>query len=341
MAILPFVGEIRCFPFSPPPENFVPCDGRSLSIPQFQILYTMIGTTYGGDTSQFNVPDLRGRLILGAGNSHVGQRQGNAEVSLVVSHLPAHTHSIRVFSGSSNTSQPSGALLSSSASTPFYISDDGFVVLMRGDAVSPSGGGRPHNNLQPYQPTGFAIATVGMYPSTGGSIPYGLIGEIKFCSTELLPHGWLRCDGQQLNIAEYLLLYSVIGNTYGGDATTFRLPDLRDRVLVGMGQGPGLSNRNLGESGGVTEVVLTPAQMPSHSHSLRAVNAPPEAGEDSPDNRNLAAAPHFSAGSADGTLAASLSTTGSNIAHLNQQPTLTMWPIICAQGVIPKFDEEA
>src|SRR5215218_9391620 len=89
------------------------------------------------------------------------------------------------------------------------------------------------------------------------------------------PRGWAFCQGQILSIAQNTALFSLLGTTFGGNGqTTFALPDLRGRVPVGWGQGPGLSNRNLGEVGGQENTTLTQNEIPTHNHTLNAVSQP-------------------------------------------------------------------
>ena len=93
------------------------------------------------------------------------------------------------------------------------------------------------------------------------------VGEIRMFGGNFAPAGWMFCEGQLLPISEYETLFNLIGTTYGGDGqSTFALPDLRGRVPLHMGQGSGLSNRTLAESGGVETVTLTTQQIPAHSH---------------------------------------------------------------------------
>ncbi|MDQ5929487.1 MAG: hypothetical protein QG594_1266 [Bacteroidota bacterium] len=100
--------------------------------------------------------------------------------------------------------------------------------------------------------------------------PY--VGEVRLFAGNFAPNGWFFCDGQLLPISEYDTLFMLIGTTYGGDGqTTFALPDLRGRVPIGMGQGPGLSNRILGEKAGQETITLTTANMPQHNHEGRIV----------------------------------------------------------------------
>jgi microcystin-dependent protein len=99
--------------------------------------------------------------------------------------------------------------------------------------------------------------------------PY--IGELRLFAGNFAPQGWAYCDGSLLSIGEYETLFQLIGTTYGGDGqSTFALPDLRGRVPMGIGQGPGLTSRTIGESGG-TETILNTANIPAHSHTARLV----------------------------------------------------------------------
>ena len=101
------------------------------------------------------------------------------------------------------------------------------------------------------------------------SSPY--IGEVRIFAGNFAPQGWAFCAGQLVPIAEYETLFTLIGTTYGGDGqNTFALPDLRGRLPVGQGTGPGLSTYVMGQQGGVEEVTLLPQQMPPHSHTLLA-----------------------------------------------------------------------
>jgi len=97
------------------------------------------------------------------------------------------------------------------------------------------------------------------------------VGEIRLFAGNFAPQGWAFCDGSLLAIAENDALFNLIGTTYGGDGqSTFALPDLRGRVPLHQGQGPGLSNRFIGQAGGQEQVSLLPAHLPSHSHPLMA-----------------------------------------------------------------------
>lgn len=116
------------------------------------------------------------------------------------------------------------------------------------------------------------------------------IGEIRMFGSNFAPAGWMFCNGQTLSIAQYTALFSLIGTTYGGNGTsTFNLPDLRGRLPVHQGQGPGLSFYTIGQAAGVETVALNSTQMPQHSHALMASTA--TATLSSPTNNVTGAAP--------------------------------------------------
>jgi microcystin-dependent protein len=110
------------------------------------------------------------------------------------------------------------------------------------------------DNMQPFVAVNYIIALQGVYPSRSSADP--LLGEIIMFAGNFAPRGWAFCNGQLLPISQYTALFSILGTTYGGDGrTTFALPDLRGRVPVGPGQGPGLTNRPLGARGGSERVI--------------------------------------------------------------------------------------
>ncbi len=180
----------------------------------------------------------------------------------------------------------------------------------------------------------------------------GCIGEIRMFGGNFAPRGWALCDGQLLAISSNSALFSILGTTYGGDGrTTFGLPDLRGRIPMHPGNGPGLNNRNLGEKGGVERVTLNNLELPSHAHpatSNATVNAISTEGDSaSPKDRIPAKSgsgdPDYGlADDADTTLhndTISVSTTvgnaGGNQSHQNLQPYQCVNFIICLQGIFP------
>ncbi|WP_448677434.1 phage tail protein [Delftia acidovorans] len=110
------------------------------------------------------------------------------------------------------------------------------------------------------------------------------VGEIRLFGGNFAPAGWALCNGAILSISQYDTLFALIGTTYGGDGqNTFALPDLRARIPVGQGQGPGLTNRVMGEQFGVAEVTLLQNDMPAHTHDLRASTSAATASQPAPD----------------------------------------------------------
>lgn len=150
------------------------------------------------------------------------------------------------------------------------------------------------------------------------------------------PRTWAFCNGQLLSIAQNTALFSILGTTYGGNGTTnFALPDLRGRVPVGTSQGPGLTDKQLGEVSGVETVTLISTQIPSHTHSLLAGGSPTTA---DPTGATLPVGQSriYGSGPVSAAMsAASVGTAGGNQPHTNMQPYLGMNYIICLQGIFP------
>jgi microcystin-dependent protein len=166
------------------------------------------------------------------------------------------------------------------------------------------------------------------------------IGQILLFAGNFAPRGWALCQGQLLPIAQNSALFSILGTTYGGDGrTTFALPDLRGRVPVSSGQGPGLSPYTLGENGGTEQVTLLSTQMPAHTHVLVANNTAGTRAE--PEGNVLAAESAgatqiYSDASATVTMnPVSISATGGSQPHSNLQPFLCLNYIIALEGIYP------
>ena len=159
------------------------------------------------------------------------------------------------------------------------------------------------------------------------------IAQIVMFAGNFAPRGWAFCDGQLLPIAQNQALFSLLGTTYGGDGrTTFGLPDLRGRLPMHPGSGPGLTNRRLGEKGGAETVTLTQAQIPVHSHKQRAGK---KADSADPGGRVCAATSGNSySGTADSDMGDTSSIGGSQ-AHTNVQPFQCVNFIIALQGIFP------
>ena len=170
----------------------------------------------------------------------------------------------------------------------------------------------------------------------------GYLAEIRSFGGNFPPRGWMFCNGQLLSIAQWTAVFALMGTTYGGDGqTTFGLPDLRSRVPVGTGQGPGLSNMVLGQMAGTETVTLTSQQIPMHNHSATAPaagasdTATPASGK-APGPVSLGAGRSNSFGDASGNLAPpSLGLAGGSQPHNNTQPFLGLNYIICVEGIFP------
>ena len=164
-----------------------------------------------------------------------------------------------------------------------------------------------------------------------------MIGEIRMFAGNFAPRSWAFCNGQLLSIAQNTALFSILGTTYGGNGqTTFGLPDLRGRVPVSSGQGPGLSSYTLGEQGGVEAVTLLSTQIPAHTHGIGANSG--LGTQAAPGNTRYIAASdrrdNQFADSSNTSLAPTTSAGGSQ-PHSNLQPYLTVNFIIALQGIFP------
>jgi len=165
--------------------------------------------------------------------------------------------------------------------------------------------------------------------------PY--VGEIRMFGGNFAPAGWMFCAGQILPIAEYETLFQLIGTTYGGDGqVTFGLPDLRGRVPIHQGQGSGLSNYVLAQTGGVESVTLTINQIPLHSHVPAASNT---GNSDTPANNYWANStlgkPYSAAPPAVQMNAGTITPTGGSQPHDNMIPFLCVTYIISLFGIFP------
>jgi microcystin-dependent protein len=169
------------------------------------------------------------------------------------------------------------------------------------------------------------------------SNPY--VGEIRLFAGNFAPQGWAFCDGSLLPISQFDVLFSLIGTTYGGDGqSTFALPDMRGRVPVHQGQGPGLPNHVMGQLGGSESVSLTPAQLPSHGHTLNATTATAVVGAGVAGDLTATASTTQFYGSTPGggALAAqALLPSGGGQAHNNVAPFVALSFIIAVYGIYP------
>ena len=166
----PYIGEIRMFGGNFAPLGWAFCDGQLLAIAQNDALFSLIGTTYGGDgQSTFALPDLRGRIPIHQGQGplltprQIGETGGSETVTLTTAQLPTHTH--RLASGSpASLGDPSGAAVANTGATAIYGTGPANVAMAPTASVS-AGGSQPHNNVMPYQCVNFIISLFGIFPS--------------------------------------------------------------------------------------------------------------------------------------------------------------------------------
>lgn len=191
----------------------------------------------------------------------------------------------------------------------------------------------------------------------------GTLGTIFLWAGTRIPRGWMACQGQQLEISQYTALFSVIGTTYGGDGRVmFQLPDLRGRLALGAGDGPGLYPWGLGQRGGTETVTLSEDEMPAHSHDIDSEDliirqpAYDSNGSDTSPDGNVPAvvttgagptqseakayAPHANALLAQCVISGTPATasTGGSQPFPVMQPSLALNFIICVEGLYPTFD---
>ncbi|MEM6335565.1 MAG: tail fiber protein [Bacteroidota bacterium] len=172
----PFLGEVRMFGFNFAPRGWALCNGQILPINQNQSLYSLLGTTYGGDgRTVFALPDLRGRTPVhqgsaGGPNRGLGQRFGQEFVTLTVAQMPAHTHTVPARDQAGNSGSPASARFAGSQTVgggrqDILHSDRAPDATLASSAVANAGGGQAHFNMQPYQVVNFGIALQGLFPS--------------------------------------------------------------------------------------------------------------------------------------------------------------------------------
>jgi microcystin-dependent protein len=180
----PYLGQIESFPYGFAPKGWAFCAGQLLSIQQNTALFSLLGTTYGGNGIQtFALPDLRGRVAMGQGNGagltqrSIGQSFGEVNHTLLSTEMPNHTHALNTAANSNttnNTDTPSNTVVlgnatgkgqSAFAVTPYAATAPN--VTMAPTAIGVGGGSQPHNNMMPYLGMQFCIALIGVFPSRG------------------------------------------------------------------------------------------------------------------------------------------------------------------------------
>ena len=164
----PFLGEITIMAGDFVPKGWAACDGQLLSISENQALFTLIGTSFGGDgITTFGLPDLRGRVPMHAGgNSFEGERGGEETHTLTIAEMPAHSHRLTVATSAATSPNPSGNILAAPPATLGNVyGSPAALQPMSSSAIGMQGGSQPHNNMQPWLSVCFVIAIEGIYPS--------------------------------------------------------------------------------------------------------------------------------------------------------------------------------
>jgi microcystin-dependent protein len=161
----PFLGQIAMVSFNFAPKGYALCNGQTLSIQQNTALFSLLGTTYGGNgTTTFNLPNLQGATPLHVCNGFaLGQAGGEAAHTLILSEMPTHSHQLQGDSAVATTPAATGNIWGSSTANPF--SNVAPNTTMNPTAIGFAGGSQPHDNFQPYLVINFVIALVGIFPT--------------------------------------------------------------------------------------------------------------------------------------------------------------------------------
>jgi microcystin-dependent protein len=240
--------ELRLVTFQATPTGWAGSEGQLLANASYPGLFGLLGYTYGGNgSSQFRLPDLRGRVAVGRTSGTglfprtLGAAPGSETIVLTGGQIPEHDH-----------------------------------TLPGGGKTGAVGGVVPIDKHQPGLVVTYGIAHTGAFPGQGSN-PFvnanGLpvTGEVRAFARSSLPSGFLAADGSLVPISTYQALFSLLGTTFGGDGeSTFALPDLRGRSPLGAGNGIGLTPRPLAQASGTDFHRLTAAELPLHAHSLAA-----------------------------------------------------------------------
>jgi microcystin-dependent protein len=171
----PFIAEIRIFPFNFAPRGWAWCDGQLMSISQNTALFSLLGTTYGGDgKSTFALPNLHGRAPMHPGQGpglsfhYLGEPGGSETVTLLESEIPAHSHTVKAIAPvTANQDDASANVMLATVTGANIYAAPGTIQQLSNQILAPAGGDAPHNNLQPYLTFYFCIALQGVFPARG------------------------------------------------------------------------------------------------------------------------------------------------------------------------------
>ena len=167
----PYVGEIRMFAGNFAPNGWMFCEGQTLPIAENEVLFQLIGTTYGGDGEEtFNLPNLASRVPIHMGTGpdgttyQIGEMAGTEQETLSVQQIPAHSHPFTAASSDGTQNTPAGNVVAGSPSVTLFIADSPDTTLAA-SSVTPTGGSQPHENCQPFLCINFIISLFGRFPS--------------------------------------------------------------------------------------------------------------------------------------------------------------------------------
>ncbi|MEL6481935.1 MAG: tail fiber protein [Pseudomonadota bacterium] len=169
---VPFLGEIRLFAGARVPDRWALCDGALLDVASHEALFSLLGTTYGGDGRKaFALPDLRGRVPIhrgqgkGLSNRRQGEKGGTETVAIKEDGLPPHSHAVRVSTAIGNQADPTNSYLAASSAAQRFRTGGASAGFMHEESVTFTGQSVPHNNMAPYHAVSAIIALEGVYPS--------------------------------------------------------------------------------------------------------------------------------------------------------------------------------
>jgi microcystin-dependent protein len=167
----PYVGEIRIFAGNFAPNGWMFCEGQTLPISENEVLFQLIGTTYGGDGEEtFNLPNLASRFPMHFGTGpdgttyQMGEMAGTEQVTLTVNQIPSHSHALLASTGGGNANVPTSNVTGESAAVKIYL-EDSPTTPMSPSAITAVGGSQPHENVQPFLCVNFIISLFGVFPS--------------------------------------------------------------------------------------------------------------------------------------------------------------------------------
>ena len=343
----PYIGEIRMFGGNFAPAGWALCDGQPMAISENDALFTLIGTTYGGDgQTTFNLPNLQSRFPVHmgtlAGNTFtLAEQAGVEEVTLTTQQIPIHTHPAScddpATPNAGNSPTPGSHIWASQSATGIYepvFDAQNPQVTMNANAALPAGVSQPHENMTPFLVVNFIISLFGIFPTQGGGGPGDepFLGELKIFSFNFAPGGWAMCNGQFLPINQNQALFSLLGTMYGGNGqTTFALPNLQGRTPIHVG-----GQFTQGQSAGEIAHTLNLSEMPQHTHPPQGNDGTANTSDPTNNFWSNGGDNVYSSNAPNNTMKVGLiSNVGGSQAHNNMSPYLVLNFCVALQGIFP------